>query len=494
MNKQQLWTEPLKICCKAYMEINWRHEIKLYLKPNLPTIQFKIPRARLLSISSTVKLLNIYLIWPSYSREKSIAMPQASLLSKYKMSKMMWDKDWRTPTWGTRPRPIRRERRIFEDDMVMVYLQKKIPTRSYNKLRPRKHGPFKILKNNDDAYIVDLPSKMSMSKRFNVADLHKFYPTEQLYPNYNSRTSSFDEEETDVGGQAIGLPISLTSLWLQVLNSKLRLPRKQKRRQGICSGYQQALRIEASFWTQLQYAWGSIPEDPTWGEVETPMPQADVDSEANGKGCVLWHGQAPPCSQSFEGESRGYWGPENDTTILCHGLVRKKPSSESKDRISKTSFATPPTEIIGAKAGVVWYMFLSIFIDDSSPFTHLVSVQKRPRDIVIPDGDAHAMEQTKKKGKKSHLISGSNIAPIIDKSAKIGEEVRLFKIQTMALEMTDAQNEHQGEFSITGPGGDAPREDRVLVRSSNLTLQSSPRKVLWLLTESRRPMRTWGRM
>jgi len=42
---------------------------------------------------------------------------------------------------------------------------------------------------------------MALSKTFYMADLHEYYPTKKLYPNDNSRTSSFEEGRIDVGDQ-----------------------------------------------------------------------------------------------------------------------------------------------------------------------------------------------------------------------------------------------------------------------------------------------------
>ena len=68
-------------------------------------------------------------------------------------------------------------------------------------MKPRKYGSFKIIwKINVNAYVVNLSSDMAMSKTFNVPDLHEYYPTEQLYPNNNSRTSSL-KRGTNVGVQ-----------------------------------------------------------------------------------------------------------------------------------------------------------------------------------------------------------------------------------------------------------------------------------------------------
>ena len=62
----------------------------------------------------------------------------------------------------------RKREKIFEErDMIMVYLRKeRIHDESYNKLKLRKYGPFRIVRKiNNNAYVVDLPSNMQCPKR-----------------------------------------------------------------------------------------------------------------------------------------------------------------------------------------------------------------------------------------------------------------------------------------------------------------------------------------
>ncbi|GKB48361.1 hypothetical protein Tco_0899114 [Tanacetum coccineum] len=92
-----------------------------------------------------------------------------------------------------------RQKKLFQvGDEVMVFLRKEcFSVVTYSKLQPKKYGMYKILRKiNDNAYVVDLPNTMSISKTFNVLDIYEFHSVD-VNEGKHSRTSSSKERGND---------------------------------------------------------------------------------------------------------------------------------------------------------------------------------------------------------------------------------------------------------------------------------------------------------
>ena len=96
-------------------------------------------------------------------------------------------------------RPVDQHRRLktfAEGDLVMVHLEKQcFPVGAYNKLQPKKLGPFWVLKKiNDNVYLLDLPPDLQISPTFNIANIYEYFPPDKaiIFQEHSGSSSSKD--------------------------------------------------------------------------------------------------------------------------------------------------------------------------------------------------------------------------------------------------------------------------------------------------------------
>ncbi|GKD67975.1 transposon ty3-I gag-pol polyprotein [Tanacetum coccineum] len=92
---------------------------------------------------------------------------------------------------------VQANRMVEEVQATHEVVRANITEANANKLQPKKYGLYKILqKINDNAYGVDLPNTMSISKTFNVSDIYEFH-SDDMNEGKHSRMSSSKERGND---------------------------------------------------------------------------------------------------------------------------------------------------------------------------------------------------------------------------------------------------------------------------------------------------------
>ena len=91
------------------------------------------------------------------------------------------------------------EKLFKEGDLVMIHLSKHhYPAGMYHKLQAKKICPFPIKKKlGDNAYIIDLPDHLKISKTFNVKDIFEYLPPDAVTVVEENSESSSSEGRGD---------------------------------------------------------------------------------------------------------------------------------------------------------------------------------------------------------------------------------------------------------------------------------------------------------
>lgn len=77
--------------------------------------------------------------------------------------------------------------------MWAVLTKELFPTEQYNKLKPRKHGPVKVLeKINSNAYRLRLPLHVHTADVFNVKHLFKYEPDDDTLSGFLDESSIWE--------------------------------------------------------------------------------------------------------------------------------------------------------------------------------------------------------------------------------------------------------------------------------------------------------------
>ncbi|GJS64045.1 hypothetical protein Tco_0678609 [Tanacetum coccineum] len=120
--------------------------------------------------------------------------------------------------WADQFEQIKETHRSIQEQIIWHNKQSKehADKRRFGKLKPRRDGPFRVLKKiNDNAYKIELPGHYNVSATFNVADLSPYKGDSDNESDSGSSLFQEGEDDADVVNERVNVTNTLDAYFVR---------------------------------------------------------------------------------------------------------------------------------------------------------------------------------------------------------------------------------------------------------------------------------------